>query len=577
MPVDVRQQRIDALHSLATRLTGSTSSGLLADALDHLFGPTCARAGIAVLSASRLEVVAEHGFDGPPDPTAVRAAANAVAARAIEERRTLRLLDVRANRVGLVDVGQIAALGCTGAVAVPLVHRQDVLGALVLLFPPQAAIDEETTLFVESVAALISPHLGGQSADRSEQHSNQHAAAFVRPSHPVGASLLGASVGHELEGPVGALLLQIEEQRRVLADLSIFSDGSDTPLGGTIAELAELTDELAATVGRLRETTDQLTRLGHRDLAPVAIDLAEVARTACLVARPGFEERAIILEMQLADGGYVSGHRESLIQVVSDLLVLARDRAERADGTPKVVVRTANEGARVVLSVDDVGPTLNGTQLRDLERHPFADSSSDERRRLVLKLLGDVVLAHGGHVELVTIEPSGTRYRVILPAFGATDPARLPAILQQPEGSGEPVVRQVLVVDDDPVFSRAARRALKPHQVREANTASEAEIILHDRSYLPDLIVCDLMLPGADGTTLHRRVFEARPEMATRFLFVTGGTLGKETADYIRASGCGALRKPIDLGAVRRHLSNPHRDTVTTSIVRTLRQDLELN
>jgi hypothetical protein len=56
---------------------------------------------------------------------------------------------------------------------------------------------------------------------------------------------------------------------------------------------------------------------------------------------------------------------------------------------------------------------------------------------------------------------------------------------------------------------------------------------------------------------------------------VTGGTLGKKTADYIRASGCGAVKKPIDLGAIRRHLSNPHRDTVTTSIVRTLRQELD--
>ncbi|HEY5958588.1 MAG TPA: response regulator, partial [Polyangiaceae bacterium] len=214
---------------------------------------------------------------------------------------------------------------------------------------------------------------------------------------------------------------------------------------------------------------------------------------------------------------------------------------------------------------------------RDFERRPFAEASNDERRRLVLKLLGDVILAHGGHVELVTIEPSGTRYRVILPAFGALEPVIPERVVADVNGSDTPIVRQVLVVDDDPVFSRSARRALKPHQVKEANTASEAEILLHDRAYLPDLVVCDLMLPGADGTTLHRRIVDARPEVANRFLFVTGGTLGKDTADYIRASGCGALRKPIDLGTVRRHLSNPHRDTVTTSIVRTLRQEFEGN
>jgi CheY-like chemotaxis protein len=566
--------RIDALHSLATRLSGSTSGGLLADAFDHLFGPTAARSGIAVLNGQHLEVVAEHGIDAPHVAASVREAVNAIAARAIEERHTLRLLDVRNDRLGLEDVGEIAALGCTAALAVPLMHGRNILGAFVLLFPPQTPIDEETTLFVEAMAALIGPPLAGQAPDHSELFARPGAAP-AHPSHPVGATLLGVSVGHELEGPVGALSLQLEEQRRIVSDLQIFSDGSDTPLGGSIAELAELTEEVCATVARLRETTDQLTRLGERELAPVAIDMGELAHTACLVARPGFEERGIILETQLADGCYVSGHRESLLQVVSDLLVLARDRAERVRGTPSVCVRTANEGNRVVLSVDDVGPVLDGSQLRDFERRPFAEASSDERRRLVLKLLGDVVLAHGGHVELVTIEPSGTRYRVILPAFGALEPVHVPAVVQSADGVEGTVVRQVLVVDDDPVFSRAARRALKPHHVREANTASEAEIILHDHGYLPDLVVCDLMLPGADGTTLHRRVFETRPEVASRFLFVTGGTLGKDTADYIRASGCGALRKPIDLSTVRRHLSNPHRETVTTSIVRTLRQEFE--
>jgi signal transduction histidine kinase/CheY-like chemotaxis protein len=576
MTQDVHRLRIDALHSLATRLNGSTAGGLLADALDHLFGPTAARAGVAVLAGKTLEVVGENGLGGPADPTAVRDAVSSIAARAIEERRTMRWVDVRSDRLGLTNAGEIAAVGCTAALAVPLQHRRSVLGAFVLLFAPQAPLDEETTLFVEAVAALISPALAGQSSAPADG-STRWASPQTRDSHPVGASLLGASVGHELEGPVGALMLQLEEQRRIVNDLQIFSEGSDTPVGVAIAELAELTEELQATVARLRDTTDQLTRLGQRDIAPVAIDISELARVACLVARPGYEERGILLEAQFAESGYVSGHRESLLQVISDLLVLARDRAERARGTPKVLVRTANEGNRVVLSVDDVGPVINVSQLRDFERRPFADATNDERRRLVLKLLGDVVLAHGGHVELVTVEPSGTRYRVILPAFGAFEAVPPERIVPEVESTGTPVVRQVLVVDDDPVFSRSARRALKPHQVREANTASEAEIILHDGSYLPDLVVCDLMLPGADGTTLHRRIVDARPEVASRFLFVTGGTLGKDTADYIRGSGCGALRKPIDLSAVRRHLSTPHRDTVTTSIVRTLRQEFDGN
>jgi CheY-like chemotaxis protein len=562
------------LHSLASRLT-SEAGGLLADALDHLIGATLARSGIAVLAAQHHEVMAEHGVSSAFGTGAVREAMSAIATRAIEERRTLRLIDVRADRAGIPNAGEIAAVGCTAALAVPLLLRKQILGAFVLTFAPLVELDEETALFVETVAALIAPSLGGTRDEPARASSPKAARAPSEGRALGGATLLGASVGHELEGPVGALALQLDEQRRIVADLRIFSDGGDTPMGGALAELAELTDELSATVARLRETTDQLTRLGQRELAPSALDLADLARTACSVARPGFEERGILLETQLSEGGYVTGHRESLLQVFSDLLTVTRDRAELANGTPKVIVRTSNESNRVIFSIDDLSPSPDRGLLRDFERRPFADPSTDERRRLVLKLLGDVILAHGGHVELSPLEPMGTRYSVLLPAFGASEPNLAPRTISSQDGAEANVIRQVLVVDDDPVFSRAARRAMKPHHVREANTASEAEIMLTDRGYLPDLVICDLMLPGADGTTLHRRVLEERPDAAMRFLFVTGGTLGKETADYIRASGCGALRKPIDLGAVRRHLSNPNRDPVTTSIVRTLRNEFD--
>jgi signal transduction histidine kinase/ActR/RegA family two-component response regulator len=572
----IHRLRAEALHSLVTRVSGSTAGGILADALDHLFGPTSARSGVALLASPKLEVVADHGLTGVVAGDDLREAVSIIATRAVDERKSIRLADVRAHRAGIEKAGAIAAVGCTAALAVPLIHRRRALGVFVLLFPPQHELDEETTLFVETVASLIVPSLVGQNDPPSSILNDIPSPKAVEGQALGGATLLGASVGHELEGPVGALALQLDEQRRIVQDLQIFSEGGDTPLGGSIAELAELTEELSATITRLRETTDQLTRLGQREIAPAAIDLSEVARMACSVARPGFEERGILLEMQLAEGSYVSGHKESLLQVLSDLLVLARDRAELGPHPPKVVVRTSNEGNRMVLAVDDLGPVPDGKLLRDFERRPFADASADERRRLVLKLLGDVVLAHGGHVELVSLEPNGTRYRIILPSFGAIESnhagAFAPAQGNATEGN---VIRKVLVVDDDPVFSRAARRAMKPHQVREANTASEAEIILSDSNYLPDLVICDLMLPGADGTALHRKIFEKRTEVASRFLFVTGGTLGKDAADYIRSSGCGALRKPIDLSAVRRHLSTPNRDTVTTTIVRTLRQELE--
>ncbi|HVJ19067.1 MAG TPA: response regulator, partial [Polyangiaceae bacterium] len=130
---------------------------------------------------------------------------------------------------------------------------------------------------------------------------------------------------------------------------------------------------------------------------------------------------------------------------------------------------------------------------------------------------------------------------------------------------------RVFVVDDDPLFSRALRRGLKPHDVRTAASASEAEMALLDPSYEPDLVVCDVFLPGANGDVLHQRVKARRPEVAARFVFVTGAALGGGEADYLKSSGCPSLLKPIEVHSLRAFLG-PRRESSPPVSVRTLAQ-----
>jgi CheY-like chemotaxis protein len=140
-----------------------------------------------------------------------------------------------------------------------------------------------------------------------------------------------------------------------------------------------------------------------------------------------------------------------------------------------------------------------------------------------------------------------------------------------PPSSGVAGVRRILVIDDDPVLPRTMRRSLKPHEVITASSASEAEIALLDPSYKPDLVVCDVFLPGANGHVLHERIRQKRPDIADRFVFVTGGALGRAEADYIKQSGRATLFKPVDLKALLALLlpAEPH-DSSAPMSVRTL-------
>ncbi len=112
--------------------------------------------------------------------------------------------------------------------------------------------------------------------------------------------------------------------------------------------------------------------------------------------------------------------------------------------------------------------------------------------------------------------------------------------------SESPKVKQVLVVDEEPVFRRAVRRALSPAVVRTCSSASEAEILLLDPNFGPALVVCNLTLPGENGHELHRRVARTRPDLAPRFVFVREAPPSTQQRAYLDSTGCQVLAKPID-------------------------------
>jgi two-component system NtrC family sensor kinase len=68
---------------------------------------------------------------------------------------------------------------------------------------------------------------------------------------------------------------------------------------------------------------------------------------------------------------------------------------------------------------------------------------------------------------------------------------------------------------------------------------------LAERRY--DLVVSDIRMPAMDGLALHRAIQARHPELARRFVFVTGDTLSPETAAFVRDVGAPVVTKPFDL------------------------------
>lgn len=115
------------------------------------------------------------------------------------------------------------------------------------------------------------------------------------------------------------------------------------------------------------------------------------------------------------------------------------------------------------------------------------------------------------------------------------------------------LARTVLVVDDEHVVRMVLNRYFgrQGWTVLEAETAERALVLL-DGGPAPDLVLCDLNLPGFSGAALCRRISEHHPVLATR-LVLTSGDPTSAVAELQRAGlHCPVLGKPFTLADLDR-------------------------
>jgi len=169
---------------------------------------------------------------------------------------------------------------------------------------------------------------------------------------PAAASLglLTASVAHELRGPAGAMILQQEELGRLVEQVTALSDDTDPHLNGAIRELSEVSSDIQTAVARIRDTVEQLSLVSRRETSPECVDLVMVVRDSLAIALPHLERRGITVTQQIEGPVYTVGRRDSLGQVVLNLVFNAADACE-ATGRPEVWVKVLSRGEQLALVV----------------------------------------------------------------------------------------------------------------------------------------------------------------------------------------------------------------------------------
>jgi CheY-like chemotaxis protein len=105
----------------------------------------------------------------------------------------------------------------------------------------------------------------------------------------------------------------------------------------------------------------------------------------------------------------------------------------------------------------------------------------------------------------------------------------------------------VLVIDDEPLVTRAVRRALHlEHEVVEMHRAEDAlqKISSGERF---DVIISELMLPGMSGMALHAALEQRAPEQARKMVFFASSPASGQARDFLLRVTNRRVQKPFDV------------------------------
>ena len=105
----------------------------------------------------------------------------------------------------------------------------------------------------------------------------------------------------------------------------------------------------------------------------------------------------------------------------------------------------------------------------------------------------------------------------------------------------------VLFVDDDPVMLKSYRRdfASADLECAFAQTGESALAMLHS-SRPPDVVVCDLLMPGVSGSDLYEKARALDPSWRKRFVFTTGFGKVRHISAFVASVEARVLQKPVD-------------------------------
>jgi signal transduction histidine kinase len=245
----------------------------------------------------------------------------------------------------------------------------------------------------------------------AEVQSRQRSAELAHLNRFSTAGELTATIAHEINQPLGAILTNIET-----AEIMIKSPAPDLQeIGEILADIRRDDERASEVIGRLRSLLKKAPfELKQIDLNDVARETTQFLSALAIAREVGLT--SFIAPMPLP----VKGDPIQLQQVILNLIVNAMDAMSGMPSAERrITVSSARDGNSADLTVSDVGPGIPVGILKEVFE-PFF-TTKPQGMGMGLSIAQTIVEAHGGQLSAENRAARGASLRMRLPLAAAPE------------------------------------------------------------------------------------------------------------------------------------------------------------
>jgi signal transduction histidine kinase/ActR/RegA family two-component response regulator len=347
-----------------------------------------------------------------------------------------------------------------------------------------------------------------------------------------------ATVAHELRTPLNAILGWGQVLRAGAGDEMTHALAIDAVIrnaGQQSRLISDLLDLSRVASGAL-----------HLELQPV--ELTAVVREALETVRPAAEAKRVRLRAVVdAEAGPLQADRHRLNQVLGNLLINAV-KFTPPDGEVRVVAE--RDGEEVELRVCDNGSGVPEEFIpyvfEAFRQGPGRPARVHGSLGLGLTVVRRLIEAHGGCVRVQNNSPDpGATFLIRLPLHrpSAAASASLRPPFSEPDELPSLDGLRIVVVGDDPEGLELVVTVLRDRGADVSPNSSAGEALTAVRRMSPDLLVCDVAMPGEILQQL--RTLPGREGGATPAVAIGGHGTSADRVRALLAGYQGYVSKPV--------------------------------